>query len=234
MELSGELVPRILQIVLIDLVLSGDNAVVIGMAAHPLPRGQRRLAIILGGGAAIALRITLTSVAALLLGFPALKAVGGLLLLWIAFRLLEQEGGDGAEGVKAASTLGGAIGTILLADFIMSLDNVLGVAAASHGDLVLLIFGLVLSMAILMVGGSIFAELIDRLWWLAYAGAVVIAWTGADMFQEDSLVAQVVQLPDIGRIALDALVALCVVALAHAVHRRGVSLSRLRTERISE
>jgi YjbE family integral membrane protein len=192
-ELSPELISRILQIILIDLVLSGDNAVVIGMAAYPLPRKQRRIAILFGGGAAIVLRITLTSVAALLLGLPALKAVGGLLLLWIGFRLLEQSETD---ETKQASTLMGAIGTILLADFIMSLDNVLGVAAASHGDVVLLIFGLLFSMAILMVGGSVFAELIERLWWLAYLGAGVIAWTGADMVQEDALVLQFVVLPD--------------------------------------
>jgi len=232
MELNGELVSRILQIVVIDLVLSGDNAVVIGMAAHPLPPRQRRMAIIFGGGAAIVLRIVLTSLAAVLLGLPALKAIGGLLLLAIAFRLLKENEPD--EGVKSSETLAGAIGTILIADFIMSLDNVLGVAAASHGDFTLLIFGLLLSMAILMIGGSIFAGLIDRLWWLAYVGAAVIAWTGADMLQEDALVAQVLTLPDIGRWTLDALVAVAVVALAHAVHRRGLTLSRLRAERSSE
>jgi YjbE family integral membrane protein len=217
--LSPDLIPRILQIILIDLVLSGDNAVVIGMAAHPLPRRQRRLAILIGGGAALGLRVSLTAVAALLLGLPALKAIGGVLLLWIAFRLLEQEE-ESAEGVKSATTMRGAITTILLADFVMSLDNVLGVAAASGGDVSLLLFGLVVSMAIVMLGGSIIANLIDRLWWLAYVGALVIAWTGADMIQEDHLVAGVAELPPLARMMFSGLISCVVVALAHLVHRR--------------
>jgi YjbE family integral membrane protein len=227
-EFSAELISRILQIVLIDLVLSGDNAVVIGMAARPLPRRQRRLAILFGGGAAIVLRITLTAVAALLLGLPALRAIGGLLLLWIAVRLLQpDEHADG--GARAASTLVGAIGTILLADFIMSLDNVLGVAAASHGDLPLLLFGLILSMAILMVGGSVFAEVIDRQWWLAYLGAAVIAWTGADMLQEDDLVLQVVRLPEIARYSIDALAAVAVIVIARRLYRSAVPARSVET-----
>ena len=216
--ISADLVSRVLQIILIDLVLSGDNAVVTGMAAHPLPRKQRRVAILVGGGAAIVLRITLTSVAAMLLGLPALKAVGGLVLLWIAFKLLEENEPGG--GTKQDTTLFGAIGTILLADFIMSLDNVLGVAAASHGDVVLLIFGLVFSMAILMVGGSVFAELVDRLWWLAYLGAAVIAWTGIDMLQEDALVLPFVALPDLARVLVDAVGAAVLVVVAHRAHGR--------------
>ncbi len=216
--LSGELIPRVLQIILIDLVLSGDNAVVIGMAAHPLPKRQRRIAILVGGGAALLLRVVLTAVAALLLGLPALKAIGGILLLWIAFRLLQREEGSDPEA-KEAHSLRGAIATILLADLVMSLDNVLGVAAASDGDVVLLMFGLVVSMAIVMFGGGIFADLIDRLWWLAYAGAVVIAWTGADMIQDDDLLAQLGSLPSAARPVVSVLVSLIVVAVAHRVHR---------------
>ena len=215
-EVSAELATRIVQIILIDLVLSGDNAVVIGMAARPLHDRQRKLAIVIGGGAAIVLRITLTSIAALLLGLPALKAIGGAVLLWIAVRLLEPAADDD-EG-RTANTLAGAIGTILLADFIMSLDNVLGVAAASHGDVPLLIFGLLVSMAILMVGGSVFANLLDRLWWLAYLGAAVIAWTGADMIQEDSLVAQVVAFPDVGRWLVNAIVTVGVILFARRLY----------------
>jgi YjbE family integral membrane protein len=217
-ELSGELIPRVLQIILIDLVLSGDNAVVIGMAAHPLPNRQRRIAILVGGGAALLLRVVLTAVAALLLGLPALKAIGGLLLLWIAFRLLQpDESGD--PEAKEAHSMRGAIATILLADVVMSLDNVLGVAAASNADVGLLIFGLVVSMAIVMLGGGIFADLIDRLWWLAYAGATVIAWTGADMVQDDDLLTQFGSFPAEVRPVVSALVSLIVVAVAHRVHR---------------
>ncbi len=213
-----EQLSAVLSIVVIDLVLSGDNAVVIGMAAHRLPAQQRRVAILIGGGAAIVLRMTLTAVAALLLTLPALKAVGGILLLWIAFKLLKEEE-ESVEGVKVAATMRAAIVTILLADFIMSLDNVLGVAAASHGDLGLLIFGLALSMAILMLGGSLIASLINRLWWLVYVGSGVIAWTGAEMFLSDDLVRHAGVLPEDAELPIAAGVTLATLGLAHYVHR---------------
>ncbi|HLQ77261.1 MAG TPA: TerC family protein, partial [Terriglobia bacterium] len=171
---------QILRIVIIDLVLSGDNAVVIGMAAHRLPPAQRRKAILFGGGAAIVLRITLTAVAAFLLTLKGLQLAGGVLLLWIGFKLLKQEE-ESHEGVKVAGSMKEAVITILIADFVMSLDNVLGVAGASHGSAELLIFGLVLSMGILMFMGNLVANLINRMWWLAYAGSAVIAWTGGRM-----------------------------------------------------
>src|SRR5574342_117732 len=136
---------QILRIVIIDLVLSGDNAVVIGMAAHRLEPRQRRAAIVLGGGAAIGLRILLTAIAAFLLQLRGLQLAGGLLLLWIAIKLLRQEE-ESHEGLKAAATMTGAVATILVADFIMSLDNVIGVAGASEGNMGLLIFVLILIM----------------------------------------------------------------------------------------
>lgn len=225
MEVSGELVSRILQIILINLVLSADNAVVIGMAAHPLPPRQRRMAVVFGGGMAVLLRVGLTGVAVWLLGLPSLKAIGGLLLLWIAFKLLEWED-ENPDAARSASTLRGAIATILLADVVMSLDNVLGVAAASGGDIVLLIFGLIVSMGIVMLGGGVFANLIDRLWWLAYVGAAVIAWTGAAMLQEDALVAELASLPVYAQGALNVVVTVVVVGLAHVVHRRPLVLRR--------
>jgi YjbE family integral membrane protein len=223
-SVSGELISRIVQIILIDLVLSADNAVVIGMAAHPLPPRQRRLAIVFGGGAAVLLRVVLTGVAAWLLGLPALKAIGGLLLLWIAYRLLEHD--DASKDVKAASTLRAAITTILIADVVMSLDNVLGVAAASGGDIALLVFGLLVSMGIVMFGGGLFANLIDRLWWLAYVGAAVIAWTGSEMLQEDTIVVGLGSLPLFLEIAVNVVVTVAVVGLAHVVHRRPQVLRR--------
>lgn len=224
MAVSGELISRIVQIILIDLVLSADNAVVIGMAAQPLPPRQRRLAILFGGGAAVVLRVLLTGAAAWLLGLPALKAIGGVLLLWIAFQLLAPE--HDTKDVKTASTLRAAITTILIADVIMSLDNVLGVAAASGGDIALLVFGLVVSMAIVMFGGGLIADLIDRLWWLAYVGAAVIAWTGSEMLQEDAIVMGLASLPFPVTIAVNALVTVAVVGLAHLVHRRPRALRR--------
>lgn len=209
----------VLRIVIIDLVLSGDNAVVIGMAAHRLPLQQRRMAILIGGGAAIVLRIALTAIAALLLKIPGLQLVGGVLLIWIAFKLLKEEE-ESAEGVKVAGSMREAIFTILIADLVMSTDNVLGVAGASRGDMTLLLFGLILSMVILMWMGSIVANLINRFIWLSYVGAAVIAWTGALMIFEDPLVlkrAAWVSRPI--AYASAAAITIAVTAFAHWFHR---------------
>ena len=209
----------ILRIVIIDLVLSGDNAVVIGMAAHRLPLPQRRQAIIIGGSAAIILRIVLTAIAALLLQIPGLQLVGGLLLIWIAFKLLKQEE-ESHEGIKVAASLREAIVTILIADFVMSTDNVLGVAGASEGNIGLLMFGLVLSMAILMWMGSVIAKLINRFVWLSYVGAAVIAWTGGLMVFEDPVILQrATWLAGPLPYALAALITVTVTAFAHWFHR---------------
>lgn len=178
---------QILNIIAIDLALSGDNAVVIGMAAHRLAPAQRKKAIMLGGGAAIVLRIALTAIVALLLKQKGLQLGGGILLLWIGFKLLKQEE-ESHEGAKVAGSMKEAVITILIADFVMSLDNVIGVAGASRDSYELLIFGLILSMGILMFLGNLVANLINRMWWLAYLGSGVIAWTGGSMIFEDKFV----------------------------------------------
>jgi YjbE family integral membrane protein len=218
-----EFISAVLSIVLIDLVLSGDNAVVIGMAAHRLDPQRRKMAILFGGGAAILLRISLTAIAALLLQIPVLRIVGGLLLIWIAVRLLQEEE-ESHDGVKVASSMREAIVTILVADFIMSTDNVLGVAGASHGEISLLLFGLVLSMAILMFMGSLVANMVNRFWWLAYVGSAVIAWTGATMVFEDPIVHEYLKgIGTLGEYSIDALITIATLAFAHWFHRMRVA-----------
>jgi len=209
---------QVLRIIVIDLVLSGDNAVVIGMAAHRLPTRQRRVAILIGGGGAIVLRIFLTAVASLLLTVRGLQLVGGLLLLWIGCKLLKQEE-ESHEGVKASASMAGAISTILLADFIMSLDNVIGVAGASEGNVGLLMFGLVVSMAVLMFMGNLVADLINKAWWLAYVGSGVIAWTGAAMIFEDATVHQRISIDGWLLHATTAGIAIATLLFAHWLHR---------------
>jgi YjbE family integral membrane protein len=214
-----DVISAVFRIIIIDLVLSGDNAVVIGMAAHRLPPPQRRAAILIGGTAAIALRIGLTTVALFLLGFPGLQFVGGLLLIWIAFKLLSEEE-ESHEGVKVAANMKQAITTILIADLVMSLDNVLGVAAASRGSIVLLAFGLILSMAVLMFLGSLIAMLINKLWWLAYLGSGVIAWTGAIMLFEDPFVyAHVHRFSHFFEYIAAAVITMTTLLFAHWFHR---------------
>jgi YjbE family integral membrane protein len=211
------------RIILIDLALSGDNAVVIGMAAHRLPARQRRQAILIGGVGAIALRIGLTSVAVLLLKTPILQVAGGLLLIWIGFKLLKEEE-ESHEGLKAATSMREAIFTILLADLVMSADNVLAVAAASEGQIVLLLFGLIFSMVILMWMGNIVADWLNRFFWLSYFGAAVIAWTGALMIFKDPFVLERLEWAS-GSVpyVCAAVITVGVTAFAHWFHRiRGV------------
>ena len=181
-----DLVSAVFAIIVIDLVLSGDNAVVIGMAARRLSPQNRRRAIIWGGAGAVGLRIFFTAIAALLLDVPYLQAAGGLLLLWIAYRLLKPH--DPQAHVSEAGSLGEAIRTIILADVVMSLDNILAVGGAAHGNLWLLLFGLVLSIPILLLGSDLVARLLGRLPILVYLGAIVLVWTAVHMILEDRLV----------------------------------------------
>ncbi|OGF54575.1 MAG: hypothetical protein A2Z21_06755 [Candidatus Fraserbacteria bacterium RBG_16_55_9] len=177
---------KVASIVLIDLVLSGDNALVIGMAARDLPSRQRRWAILWGTVAAIVLRVSFTILAALLLfNFPGLRLGGGLLLIWIAVKLLAKPPSE--EQVGTGHGLWEAIRIIVVADAVMSLDNILAVAGASHGDLALLIFGLALSIPLLMGGAVLVAYLMNRLPWLNWLGGAVLAWVAGEMIVNDPL-----------------------------------------------
>ncbi len=185
-------------IILVDLALSGDNALVIGAAASGLPRRQRLLAILSGGGAAIVLRIAFSAAATLLLVLPLLEAIGGLVLLIIAGRLLmgrndhADHAGHGEQtgegGAGRAPSLGKALLTILIADVTMSLDNILAIGGLAHGDLGLLAIGLAISIALLMVGSAVVAELIGRLPILLDVAALVLGWTGGTMIHNDHIV----------------------------------------------
>lgn len=185
MENLLPLAAGVLGIVVIDLVLSGDNALVIGMAARRLPPAQRRLAIILGGGAAIGLRVLFAAVAAFLLTVPLLEAAGGLVLLWVAWELL-QDTGPTHEAQESLSIFG-ALKTIVVADVVMSLDNILAIAGVSHGDIGLLLFGLLLSMPLILFGSGVIADLMNRLPWLGPLGSAILAWTAGTMIVEDQI-----------------------------------------------
>ena len=216
-----ELASALLSLVIIDLVLSGDNALVIGMAAHRLPPPQRRLAIILGGIGAVVLRVVLTALTTLLLLIPALKLVGGVLLAWIAFKLLKQEEETG-DAVASAGSLWGALRTIIAADFIMSLDNVLAIGGAAHGHVELLVGGLLLSMPLVLFSGGLFAELINRFSWLAYVGTAVIAYTAGQMVVEDPLLHSYVEAQPLLAALVPPLVVAIVLPAAHWFHRHRV------------
>ncbi|WP_457638092.1 TerC family protein [Oceanithermus sp.] len=170
-------------IVLIDLVLSGDNAVVIGMAVRDLPGQLRNQAILVGTLGAIGLRVTFTILAALLLEVPYLRTAGGFLLFWIAAKLVRAD--EEEAHVNSASSFWQAVALIIVADFTLSLDNILAVAGAANGHLGLLTFGLFLSIPILMLGSAAIASLLNRWPWLNWLGALIIVWAGAQLISHD-------------------------------------------------
>jgi YjbE family integral membrane protein len=175
----------IIKIILFDLVLSGDNAVVIGLAAHLLPPRQRRQAMIWGCGMAIVMRIALTLVVAQLLILPGLRFAGAVLLAWIACKLVQEEA-EAADATRPPPTsLFKAVVRIAMADFIMSLDNVVAIAGASQSDPIRIIIGLILSISMLLLLSAIIMEIMSRYRWIAYVGAAVLALTAADMMVED-------------------------------------------------
>jgi len=171
------------QIILINIVLSGDNAVVIAMASRSLPPAQQKKAIIFGSVGAIVLRVVLTFFAVYLLTLPYLKLVGAALLLWIGVGLLQGE--DGEENLEGHSGLFAAIKTIVVADLVMSLDNVVGVAAAAKGNIPLLVFGLVISIPLIIFGSTIILKLMSRFPVIITAGAALLGWVAGEMAMSD-------------------------------------------------
>jgi YjbE family integral membrane protein len=170
----------LLAIILIDLVLAGDNAIVIALAARNLPGPLRRKAVIWGTVGAIAVRSVMTLGVVWLLKIPGLMLVGGLGLLWIAYKLLADEGGNEDHG-PGATTFWGAMKTIVVADALMGVDNVLGVAGAAHGAMDLVVLGLLISVPIVVFGSSVVLKLVDRFPIIIQAGSAVLAFTAAKM-----------------------------------------------------
>jgi YjbE family integral membrane protein len=169
----------LLQIIMINIVLSGDNAVVIALASRSLPPKQQKLAILFGSIGAIALRIVLTFFAVMLLGLPYLKLAGAALLLWIGVNLLK--GDDEDAELEGHSNLLSAIRTIIIADLVMSLDNVIGVAAAAKGDVVLLVAGLAISIPLIIYGSTLILKLMNRFPWIITIGAGLLGWVAGEM-----------------------------------------------------
>ena len=180
---------RWLGIVVIDLSLAGDNALVIAMAVLSLPPRQRMIGLIGGTVGAVVLRIVLIAVITQILLIPFLQALGGLVLVWIAMKLVRQDASDTkGHKVREVATLWEAIGIIIVADLILSLDNVLAVAATAHGDLTLVLFGIGLSIPIVICGSSLLARLMDRFRWIVWLGGGVLGWVAGDLAITDTLV----------------------------------------------
>ena len=180
---------RWLGIVIIDLSLAGDNALVIAMAVLTLPPRQRLFGLIGGTLGAVVLRIALIAVVTQILLIPYLQAVGGLVLIWIAVKLVRQDTSDEKQQrAREVTTLWEAMGIIIVADLIMSLDNVMAVAATAHGDLALVVFGIGLSIPIVICGSSLLARLMERFRWIVWLGGGVLGWVAGELVVNDIIV----------------------------------------------
>jgi YjbE family integral membrane protein len=183
MELfSAEWFAALLSIIMIDIVLAGDNAVVIGMAARNIPAHQQKKAIIYGTVGAVVIRVLATLVVVWLLNIPGLHLVGGLVLLWIAYKLLVEEKG---HDINAANSLAGAIRTIIIADAAMGLDNVLAIGGAAAGHMSLVIIGLAISIPIVVWGSTLILKLMNRFPAIVYIGAGILAFTASKMITSE-------------------------------------------------
>ena len=174
---------KLLGIIWINVVLSGDNAVVIALACRGLPDDKRRTGMVLGAGVAVLLRIVFTVLVAALLSTPFLKIVGGVLLLWIAVKLLSSEDEEGS--VKETDRLWHAVWTVVVADAVMSLDNVLAIAAVAQDSTFLLVLGLAISIPLIVAGAALIMALLDRLPLLIWAGAALLGWVAGEMLISD-------------------------------------------------
>lgn len=201
----------VLNIVIIDIILAGDNAVVIAMAVRSLPRKQRRWGILLGSGAAVLLRVVLTFFVAQLLEVSFIKLAGGVLIAWIAVKLF-LEGAPEQED-REARTLWRAMQLIVVADITMSTDNVLAVAGASHGNLFLLIFGLALSIPFVVFTSNLLAMLMDRYPIIIYLGAAVLGRVAGEMIFTDPAVVRWLQMPTWFNYSMEALFAVGVIVV---------------------
>jgi YjbE family integral membrane protein len=188
MELfSPEFFSALAAIIVIDLVLAGDNAIVIALAARGLPAHLRKRAILWGTFGAIAVRTAMTLIVVWLLKIPGLLAVGGALLVWIAYKLLIDNEGEEAHADVGAASFWGAMKTIIIADALMGLDNVLAVAGAAHGSFLLVVLGLLISIPIVIWGSQLVLKLVERHPWIVYVGAGVLAWTAVKMITGEPL-----------------------------------------------
>ena len=178
----------LLQIVAIDIVLGGDNAIIIALACRNLPKKQKRLGILWGTAGAITLRVILVFFASALMTTPGLRLIGGVLLLWIGIKLLTDQADHELEGkIAQKGSLLGAIQTIIIADFVMSLDNALAIAAASKGSMFLVVFGLVLSVPIIIGGSAIILKMMERYPFIITLGAGLLGWLGGDLIANDKI-----------------------------------------------
>jgi YjbE family integral membrane protein len=224
-------VGSILSIVLIDLILAGDNAVVIAMAVRSLPADQRRRGILYGAGAAVLLRVVLTFFVSQLLQVPYVKLVGGVLILWIAMKLFLEGAEDEAGTERPATTVWAAVKIIIIADITMSVDNMLAVGGASHGNLFLLLFGLGVSIPFVVFTSNLLSKLMARFPIIVYAGAAVLGKVGAEMILTDPFTVSHLHPSKVLQWTVEALCAVGIIVLGKLWARRSARAHELAGEK---
>ncbi|MBK0005739.1 MULTISPECIES: YjbE family putative metal transport protein [Priestia] len=185
-ELIGVSVQGLLQIIFLDLILSGDNAIVIAMAARNVPKDLQKRAILIGTGGAIGLRLLFAAIIVPLLKIPLIGAVGGLMLVWIAYKLLA-DNHDHGDNPQGGATVWSAVKTIIIADAVMSLDNVLALAGVAH-EFVPIMIGVLISIPIIIWGSSFIMKAMEKFPIIIYAGAAMLAWSAGKMIVEDKII----------------------------------------------
>src|SRR5215212_2265582 len=225
MEAVGPQLIKILEIIWVNIILSGDNAVVIAMACRSLPPAQRRTGMVLGAGVAVVLRIIFTVLVATLLSTPFLKIIGSLLLFWVAVKLITGE--DEGNEIAASERLMHAVRTIAIADAVMSLDNVLAIAAVAQGSTALMVLGLAISIPLIVAGATLIMTLLERFPILVWAGAGLLGWIAGEMLISDPAILTQLGGETVHRLELPAAAigAALVLALGYAMNRHSASAS---------
>ena len=216
------------QIIMIDILLGGDNAVVIALACRGLPPQQRMKGILWGTVGAIILRVILIAFALALLQIPYLKLVGGLLLIWIGVKLIAPEDEDGHDGIQGSDKLWAAVKTVIVADLVMSIDNVIGIAGAAQNAgeqhaLVLVIFGLLVSIPIIVWGSQLVLKLMDRFPFIITLGGMLLGWIAGTMAHTDPALGAWMPQDDVWHYALGVAGALLVLAIGKLMQRRAAA-----------
>lgn len=216
----------VLQILWIDLLLSGDNAIIIALACRALPPRQKRAGMVLGAGVAIGLRLAFTFIVVQLLEISFIKLVGGVLLIWIAVRLILDESSSGHDTIPAPEKLWHAIRTIAIADLVMSLDNVVAIAAVANGDFMLIVFGVLLSIPLIIGGSTLLLALISRFPVLVWLGAGLLGWVAGKMAISDPWLRTIIAQETISAVELPVSFAGVVTVLASTLFIRSFVLKK--------
>lgn len=224
MELfSIEFFMALLAIIMVDLVLAGDNAVVIALAARNIPKEKQKKVILLGTLGAVVIRMIATFAVVWLLKVPGLLLVGGFVLVWIAYKLLVEE--KKHESVAAESTIVQAVGTIIVADMVMGIDNVIAVAGVAHGDFLLILLGLIISIPIMVFGSTFVIVLIDKFPIVIYIGSAILAFTAGKMILDEQLLKNIVEPLATGKWVIIGIVTVAVIVAGRLTKMRRSKLN---------